>query len=235
MADEITDKLIIQVGEVSVSFDTYSLEKLSNTTKTDLFISIKPEKANELKNISTNFDASRPIYSVKFTSGNTNIFLNTIITLPYTMKNGENPNCIIVYGIDSKGKTTIISNGTYNSTDKSVSFVSDVNSTYAIGYNPKFFTDVPSSFWGKSAIEFAAARGLLNGMGNGVYEPNRSVTNAEFIQMIWNMLKTPIVSMNPNLENVNQDSWYYNAITSLNEAGSLKYKKYKRQKDDIYS
>jgi hypothetical protein len=49
------------------------------------------------------------------------------------------------------------------------------------------FTDVPASHWANAAVERAYANGLVKGVGNGAYQPDRSVSNAEWCQMLVNM------------------------------------------------
>lgn len=46
------------------------------------------------------------------------------------------------------------------------------------------FTDVPSSHWSHSYVERAAENGWVSGTGNGLYEPNKKVTVAEWYAMV---------------------------------------------------
>lgn len=50
------------------------------------------------------------------------------------------------------------------------------------------FTDVPSTHWTYEYVEKAVANGLVSGVGNGKYEPERNVSNAEWATMIVNLL-----------------------------------------------
>ena len=49
------------------------------------------------------------------------------------------------------------------------------------------FTDVPESHWGSAAVERAVENSLVSGIGNGQYAPDKSVTNAEWSQMLANL------------------------------------------------
>ena len=46
------------------------------------------------------------------------------------------------------------------------------------------YKDVPDTYWGCKYIMFATNKGILNGMGNGMFEPESNVTNNQIIKMI---------------------------------------------------
>ena len=46
------------------------------------------------------------------------------------------------------------------------------------------FSDVPETYWGYSAIQKLVALQVVNGTGNGTFEPEKSVTRAEFVTML---------------------------------------------------
>ena len=49
------------------------------------------------------------------------------------------------------------------------------------------FTDVPEKHWSYNFVEKAVANGLVAGKGNGKYDPNADVSNAEWCQMVANL------------------------------------------------
>jgi VCBS repeat-containing protein len=57
------------------------------------------------------------------------------------------------------------------------------NSTYSVVYNPVIFADVVSH-WAKDAINDMGSRMVVTGIGSGIYEPERSITRAEFAAII---------------------------------------------------
>jgi hypothetical protein len=57
------------------------------------------------------------------------------------------------------------------------------NSTYSVVYNPVIFADA-ASHWAKDAINDMGSRMVVTGIGNGIYEPERSITRAEFATII---------------------------------------------------
>lgn len=46
------------------------------------------------------------------------------------------------------------------------------------------FSDVPISHWAYSYIEQAVEKGYVNGVGEGRYNPDGSVSNAQFVAML---------------------------------------------------
>lgn len=47
------------------------------------------------------------------------------------------------------------------------------------------FNDVPAGEWYSDGIAWASGRGIVNGMGNGRYEPHRSVTREQLVTMLY--------------------------------------------------
>lgn len=47
------------------------------------------------------------------------------------------------------------------------------------------FTDVPAGQWYSDGIAWASAKGVVNGMGNGLYHPNDPVTRQQMVTMLY--------------------------------------------------
>ncbi len=105
-----------------------------------------------------------------------------------------------------------------------VTIVSQSNSTYIVTNNKVTFTDVANNFWGKELIDTAATKGLVNGMGNGIYEPNKDVTRAEFTQMLINALDCATVKYETApYSDVAADKYYFQAVSKAKELGLIKF------------
>jgi len=103
-----------------------------------------------------------------------------------------------------------------------VTISSNTNSMYVVAENNIKFTDVKADYWGRAAIEKAAAKGLVKGVGNGLYQPDKKVTRAQFVQMIVNAIKLPVVQKDTKMyTDVTQDAWYYTTIMKAKSAGLL--------------
>ena len=54
------------------------------------------------------------------------------------------------------------------------------------------FQDVPETHWSNNYVTYAEAYGLINGIGDGKFAPNASLTEAQCCQIIYNSLVAPI-------------------------------------------
>jgi hypothetical protein len=57
------------------------------------------------------------------------------------------------------------------------------NSTYSVVWNHIEFSDV-ANHWAKNAVNDMGSRMIVTGMGNGIYEPGRNITRAEFAAIV---------------------------------------------------
>lgn len=74
------------------------------------------------------------------------------------------------------------------------------------------FSDVPKSFWGYEYIEAAASKGFVNGMADGTFDPDRDMTRAEFVTMLYRMAGKPTVTEAESFTDVSTDEWYSDAV-----------------------
>ena len=81
------------------------------------------------------------------------------------------------------------------------------------------FLDVPKSFWGYESIERAAQLGYVNGVGGGRFEPNRQLTRAEFVTMLYRMADKPAANTAAGFTDVPQNAWYRDALNWAAEKG----------------
>lgn len=72
---------------------------------------------------------------------------------------------------------------------KLIAMLSSLCMLISVAYTPAFaagfdFIDVPTTHWAYQSIESAADKGWVNGVGNGRYNPDGSVTGAEWMTML---------------------------------------------------
>jgi len=97
------------------------------------------------------------------------------------------------------------------------------NSVYVTSRNAVSFNDV-QKHWGQSYIQLAAAKGLVEGVGDGKYAPDQSVTRAEFAAMLVRALGRGAAagSMEP-YSDVKQEAWYSDEVRIAKELGLLDF------------
>lgn len=76
----------------------------------------------------------------------------------------------------------------------------------------KTFGDI-SSHWGKAAIEWALSQGIVDGYQDGTFQPDRTLTRAEFTKLVVAALK---LSVNGTTSGSN---WYLPYVTAAEKAG----------------
>lgn len=215
--------LTLKTGDISLTFSNPAIDTINKDAKGDIEFTAGKADVTKLTDEQKINVADRPVYSFSVSSSgkaHTEFKGNVTVSIPYTLKPGENPNAVIIYYVDNKGNLQVVENGIYDTASGKITFSTRHFSVYMIGYNPVSFKDV-KTHWGKTAIDFAAARDLVKGVGNGLYQPDREVTRAEFIQMVQSVLKLPNTDDTAGYSDVVPGKWYYNAIMSLKAAGLL--------------
>jgi hypothetical protein len=94
----------------------------------------------------------------------------------------------------------------------------DTNGTFTIEEITKSFTDVNHP-WAQDAITGLAARNVINGVGDSLYDPDRTVTRAEYIKMIVTMFGAPIGTTDSGFADVSSDAWYAPYVAAAKNSG----------------
>lgn len=91
--------------------------------------------------------------------------------------------------------------------------------TYVVLANLQTFSDIPSGYWAKGAIDATLAAGIVTGYPDGTFRPNDDVTRAEFVVMLMKILGLPAdVSATQTFTDVPASAWY---AGYLDEAASV--------------
>ncbi|MEL7565312.1 MAG: S-layer homology domain-containing protein [Dehalobacterium sp.] len=175
----------------------------------------------------------RPVYQLGITSDGREITGlsggRATVTIPYTLKDGEKAEDIVVYYLDSSGKLTEVG-AQYDASAKTVTFTTDHFSWYVIGYTPTepvsggekgvSFTDVKSTDWYGEAVNFLTREGIIKGRTETTFAPQDNITRAEFAQILYGMsqARTATVSAataapkTPPFTDVKNNAWYEAAV-----------------------
>lgn len=88
--------------------------------------------------------------------------------------------------------------------------------------NVKTFDDV-KKHWAKSDIEFIISKGIANGVSETQFQPNRSITRAEFAAMLINMLKIDTNgAVGFHFSDVPYQAWYAKIVYTAVDANLVK-------------
>ena len=79
------------------------------------------------------------------------------------------------------------------------------------------FKDVPKGYWAYNAITEMADKGIVSGKGDGRFDPNGKVTNAEFVSMLMRMEYGQELAKDGRT----YSQWYEKAMKQAKENGIL--------------
>lgn len=80
------------------------------------------------------------------------------------------------------------------------------------------FSDVPADAWYKKAVETLASLGIVSGVGDGRFIPDRPITRAEFL-VIAMRFAAPPDSEAKTFSDVHEGDWFYDAVTDASRYG----------------
>ncbi|MDQ0172851.1 S-layer homology domain-containing protein [Paenibacillus tundrae] len=94
------------------------------------------------------------------------------------------------------------------------------NSTYAVVWHPLQFADV-TNHWSKDAVNDMGSRMIVEGVGNGNFNPDRAVTRAEFAAIVVRGLGLRPENGETPFSDVQTTDWYNGAIRTANAYGLI--------------
>lgn len=96
-------------------------------------------------------------------------------------------------------------------------------SHYAVFELEKTFADVPATHWAHDAIQALTAKQIIKGVSITAFEPNRSITRAEFTSLLMSSLKLTTPG-DIKFADVADNAWYKEAVSIAVHAGIVKGK-----------
>ncbi|MEE0775763.1 MAG: S-layer homology domain-containing protein [Bacillota bacterium] len=145
---------------------------------------------------------------------------------------GQSGLCIVSVPYESGTLTTAvkgnqdsyIGNSAYFSDGFELRWQLGISETYTITDNLKSFTDI-TGHWGKSYVEFLSAHGVLNGVSESNFQPDRSITRAEFVKILAVLSSEDVASCQTNrFTDVTSDHWFYRYVAWGTERGLVQGK-----------
>ena len=81
------------------------------------------------------------------------------------------------------------------------------------------FTDLQGVEWSVESIDALVKAGIVNGVTNTTFEPNRSITRAEFCKLIATTFGFSEMDASSSYIDVSQTDWYYATVMAAAKAG----------------
>ncbi len=212
----------LSIGTTSV---TIALEDLMANLENSKLLqwSIVRKPSSGISEAAKKWIGSQPLYQVELQADGKPLAkaLTARLALGYELKEGQIPEKAVVYLIDAKGSIQPIVSPLYNREERKMVFSGSLANAYAVIYNDTVrFDDIAGVSWAVSGIETLAARGIINGVGEHAFAPDKTLTRAEFITMLMRTFgldnKTPEGS---SFTDVAEGAWHSGAILAAFELG----------------
>lgn len=180
------NSLTVSTPVGDITFDSEAISDLEKEAG-DIDIKITRVDTSSLSPEAKEVVGDRPVYDITVTGGGRVISRfdgDVTVSIPYTPKEDEDVNAIVIYYINEFGELEVVTNCIYDHETGMVSFTTRHFSIYAVGYNKVTFKDVPENAWYSKAVTFIAARGITSGTGDGNFSPEAKLTRGQFIVML---------------------------------------------------
>lgn len=83
------------------------------------------------------------------------------------------------------------------------------------------FADVPAGAWYEEAVAYCRENGLLQGVGDGKFSPEATVTRAMLATVLHRLAGSPTVSGASGFSDVSADAWYAGAVGWASRSGVM--------------
>ena len=74
------------------------------------------------------------------------------------------------------------------------------------------FEDVKDGAWYEDAVQYVSDKGLMTGTGGSTFSPDRELTRAQLVTILWRMEGEPAGEQTLSFSDVVSDTWYTNAV-----------------------
>ena len=217
------DNIVISLGEVKVTISTTILLNQAAANKGSLTLSVVKADSSKLPSSTQSQLNGADIYDIELLLdgqpvGEISSTGDVEVELPYNLAANEHPSNIVIYYINDGGELELVMNGLYRVGTGTVVFKPAHLSKYTAVYRETRFTDVKQG-WAKEAIDALAARGIVQGVGEGSFNPNGNVTRAEFITMLINAFQLSDEHATASFSDVNDGAWYSASIATAQKLG----------------
>ena len=183
--------LTFSTGAGSVTIPSGMLAGIPETEGKEAGITIGQGDKSGLPDEVRTAIGDRPVVELTLTLGDARVEWNNpdapvTVSIPYSPTAAElaNPESIVVWYIDGRGKAVSVPNGRYDPATGTVTFTTDHFSYYAVVFRPVSFKDVAKDAWYEKAVCFIAAREITTGTGGGDFSPEAKLTRGQFIVML---------------------------------------------------
>ncbi len=180
------EEAVVDMNTCVIRFSASTIDAISAAGPGDISLTVREVDAAALGAEAQAMIGTRPAFDFTLTAGTTQITQlggTAVVSIPYTIRYGEDEDAIVVYAIDTSG-TLLPIRGRYNALTQTVEVPLKHFSVYGIGYHKVTFDDVVGADWYYHAVTFCAAREITTGTGNKLFSPDDPLTRGQLIVML---------------------------------------------------
>lgn len=217
--DNSVSVLTVKLSSGEISFDGGALSAIRSQAGMQITLTVAPVRASALTARQREIVDSAPVYNLTLSSGGTAITSfgggHVTVSLPYTLKAGEEPAGVVVYYLDENGNVRKRET-MYDVRAQTAIFTTGHLSLYFAGYdetaarawkNP--FTDVAEGSRYYDAVRYISENRLMSGYGFG---PNDAFSRAQLAQVLYNLAGRPPTAASGAFTDVPAGAWYADAV-----------------------
>ncbi len=135
--------------------------------------------------------------------------------LPCTLADGQKAGDLAVYRLNDDGSIAAIAGTEYDGTRKGFIVSLTAGGKFFVGLAAAGelpFTDVNEADWYHEAIKYVYDNELMNGTGDGLFEPNTPMTRAMLVTALYRQEDSPDVTEAAAFADVPSEQWYTDAV-----------------------
>ena len=136
------------------------------------------------------------------------------VTVPVETKPGQ-----VLVVVDEDGNETVLKKSVTE--DGEITALLDGGATIKVVENAKEFDDVAEDDWFAEAVDFVTSHEIFQGMGDGEFGPQDTMTRAMMATVLFRLEGEPAVSGGKTFADVESGKWYTAAVNWASETGIM--------------
>ncbi len=224
-AKDLTFEVITTFGTLELPNNIFKPEEVKNVE--NIGISITSADLSKLDNAMRQKIGNRPAIELEMTKDGKAFTWNNIgtpitISLKYrpTADELKDPDHIVVWYIDSKGNAQAIYNAKFDVKTNKVVFDVTHFSKYVVAYNNVTYKDLTKFKWAQKQVEVMAAKGIINDVAGGEFNPAQNITRGMLVDYIIKALDLT-AAIDTNFIDVNVGDSYYESVAIAKKLGII--------------
>jgi glycosidase/uncharacterized protein YjdB len=211
------DKLVDQAGNTSGQQISLQVKPLAEAVKKDLLEQAGAGDKATVSAASDVYDFHLALLGADGEEIASLVRFDQPLTLTFHVSGNSNKKLLGIYYISDDGKLEYVG-GQLSADGKTMTVEIHHFSKYAVLEFNKRFADLDSNHWAAAAVQELTAKHVISGTSADGFEPERSITRAEFAALLVRTLHLQ-ASKPAAFTDVADSDWYAASVAAANEAG----------------